>query len=175
MYFDLSITLLSVSIALLFSVSSVFCSWTIWTDTPVFGPFELFDMFSCLHCNSFTLFHSVLINLSCFGRTGWSWCQIENHLFVRVCMFWGCFQECPAMWSTTALTFPFLEIFFLTLLLSHSFDLSLRKMFVIFVLLSLFSSLSKRCAVLRLLPWSISICHPLLVGRMRSGPEHRVS
>lgn len=38
-----------------------------------------------------------------------------------------------------------------------------------------FPSLSKRCAVLRLLPWSTSVCHPLLVGRTRSGPEHRVS
>ncbi len=75
-------------------------------------------MFSCLHCNSFTWFLSVLIILSRFGSAGWTRCQIENHLFVRVCVCWGCFLECHAVWSTTALTFPFLEIFLHAL--SHS-------------------------------------------------------
>lgn len=52
MYFDLSITLLSVGIALLFSVSSVFCSWIIWTDTPV-------SSLSCLTC--FLVFTVILV------------------------------------------------------------------------------------------------------------------
>lgn len=69
------------------------------------------------------------------------------------------------------------DIFARSLSHSHSFDLSLWEMLVVYVLLcSFFSlSLSKRCAVLQLLLWSISVCHPLPVGRTRSGPEDRVS
>lgn len=180
MFFYLSIPLPNVS-QHCFAFLDFFdlCSWIVWPDCSAMPLAHL----SCMTC--FLVF-TVILSLDFFLCSSFSLAlAVQGDPDVRLKTICLCECACVEVVSKNVkqcgqqplFHFHFSGDIFCTLSLTLSFFwfIFVENACCLCLTVSFSFSLSKRCAVLRLLLWSISVCHPLPVGRVRSGPECRVS